>query len=77
MSKFAERLKELRTEKGLPQIKFAKEIGYAQSIISAWEKGLYEPNANALIACATFFDVSTDYLLGLEREDGTKIRVHI
>ena len=69
---FSEKLKELRTEKGIPQKKLAPLIGYGQQTISDWEKGLKEPTANAIIACAKFFDVTTDYLLGLENEDGSK-----
>ena len=66
MSKFFERLKELRIEKGISQRKLAPLIGYTQTAISDWELGNKEPTTAALIACATFFGVTTDYLLGLE-----------
>ena len=72
MSKFHERLKELRVEKGLSQRQFAPLVGFTQAAVSDWESGFKEPTTNALIACAKFFDVSTDYLLGLENEDGSK-----
>lgn len=74
MSKFYERLKELRIEKELSQKRLAPLIGYSQQNISDWEAGNIEPNATALIACAVFFDVTTDYLLGLENEDGSKTK---
>jgi transcriptional regulator with XRE-family HTH domain len=64
----------LRTDKGLSQNRLAPLIGYSQQNVSDWEKGKIEPNANALVACALFFDVSTDYLLGLETEEGLRIR---
>ena len=65
MSKFAERLKELRLEKGLSQDKLAKEIGITHTAIGLWELDKRCPNILALIKLAKFFNVSTDYLLGL------------
>jgi len=66
------KIKELRTERGISQSKLAQGIGYAQSIITEWELGRKRPIADAIIALARYFDVTTDYLLGLECEDGTK-----
>ena len=66
MIKFKEKLKELRTEKNLSQIQFAKIINVSQRSISSWETGFREPDFETLEKLAKFFDVSTDYLLGLE-----------
>ena len=66
MSKFGERLKELRIERKVGQIEFAKAISVSKGIISLWENGLREPKLSNLIAIANFFDVSIDYLAGLE-----------
>lgn len=66
MSKFAERLKELRIEKELSQAAVAKATGLSQNAIAQWENDKRVPNINALIAIAQFFDVSADYLLGLQ-----------
>ncbi|MDE7082082.1 MAG: helix-turn-helix domain-containing protein [Clostridia bacterium] len=66
MEKFIERLKELRTEKGLSQAQLAKETGISTGAIGFWETGERVPNALAIITLAKFFAVSTDYLLGLE-----------
>lgn len=41
------------------------ETGISQSSIGAWEIALSVPNAKAIIALAKYFDVSSDYLLGL------------
>ena len=65
MEKFSERLKELRNEKDLSQLQLEKETGLSKSALSFWEIGKRVPNANAIIILAKFFDVSTDYLLGL------------
>lgn len=66
MEKFGERLKNLRLEKNLGQIQLAKELDVGKSIISLWEQGKCEPTLSKLISIARFFDVSLDYLAGLE-----------
>lgn len=65
MQTFKDRLKELREEKGLSQSQLSKETGLSQAIISMWEDGLRMPNAQAIIVLAKYFEVTTDYLLGL------------
>ena len=64
-NKFSIRFKEFREEKKLSQAKIGKELGYTQVCISRWESGERMPNANDIIAVAIFFNVTTDYLLGL------------
>lgn len=65
MNKFAQRLKELRTdEKGLTQKKLAEIISTTDDCIFFWEKGRSEPSIDDIIALANYFDVSADYLLG-------------
>lgn len=64
MTIFGKRLKELRTEKNIPQQTLALEIKYSQQVISNWESGNVEPTASAIVAVADYFGVSTDYLLG-------------
>lgn len=60
------RLKELRIEKNLSQQKLAQEIGVTQKAIDFWEKGINEPKASYIIKLAKFFNVSSDYILGIE-----------
>lgn len=64
MNKFAERLKELRTEKNLTQMQLAFDTRLSKSAIAFWELGQRVPNANAIITLARYFEVSCDYLLG-------------
>lgn len=66
MEIFAERLKDLRNEKGLTQNQLAKELGLSHTAICRWESGLRMPTAQAIILIAKYFEVSADYLLGLE-----------
>lgn len=65
MGKFSERLKDLRIEKGLSQHQLAKATGISQNAIAFWENEKRAPNSNAVIILADFFQVSTDYLLGV------------
>lgn len=65
-NKFKERLKELRIEKQIGQVELSKAIGVSKGIISLWENGEREPSMNSLILLAQFFNVSIDYLVGLE-----------
>lgn len=63
--KFGERLKELRTAKGMSQMQLAQAVGISQSAIAKWELGKTEPTASAIVRLAAFFCESTDYLLGV------------
>lgn len=58
------RLKELRKEKGISQLKLAMELNTNQNTISRYETGEREPGINELISIADYFNVSVDYLLG-------------
>lgn len=64
MTIFGEKLKELRTEKGISQKKLSIDLKYSQSVICDWENSKVEPSATAIVAVANYFNVSTDYLLG-------------
>jgi len=66
VDKFAERLRELREERGLSLTALAKEVGFSQSAVGRWESKIRTPNIGTLIIFAKFFKVTTDYLLGLE-----------
>lgn len=66
MNKFAERLKELRNEKGISQIKLAKFINVSDASINRWEKDLNSPSIESIIELCKFFECSSDYLIGLQ-----------
>ena len=69
------RIKELRLERGLTQAEVAKEIDTSQRNIGRWENGENEPAANYIAELAKFFQVSADYLLGLEDDFGVKASI--
>ena len=64
---FKDTLKMLRQEKGIGQVELARQVGVSKGIVSLWENGLREPNMSSLISLALFFNVSIDYLVGLEK----------
>ena len=66
MSIFATRLRVLRTEKKLSMKNLAKQINTTDTAISNWENDINEPKISYLVSLAKFFNVSSDYLLGLE-----------
>lgn len=67
---FGAKLKDLRKEKNLRQQDLAAIISTTQSTIVKYEQEQLEPNINALIKLADYFDCSIDYLLGRETETG-------
>lgn len=65
MSKFGKRLKELRDERELNQEQIGKLFHVQKSAVSKWEKGMNSPDIETITRLADYFDVSTDYLLGI------------
>ena len=65
INKFAERLKELRLEHKLTIKELSKEINISNACISRWENNLRLPNSESIITIAKYFNVTSDYLLGL------------
>ena len=58
------RLKKLRKEKNISQLKLALDLNMNQNSISRYENMEREADYNTLIKFADYFDVSIDYLLG-------------
>lgn len=58
------RIRDLREDMDLRQIDVAKSTGIDQKTLSNYETGRTNPDSEAIIKLADFFDVSTDYLLG-------------
>ncbi len=64
-TEFGKRLRQLMTETGMTQSVLAAKIDVSQRTISKWLNGKSEPSAGGLFRLALFFDVSSDFLLGL------------
>lgn len=57
------RLKELRKQRGISQLKLAMDLSMNQNSISRYESGAREADYATLIKLADYFHVSIDYLL--------------
>ena len=60
-----ERIRNLREDCDLNQTQLAKEVNMTQRKISYIECGKFEPSIQDIIAFCKFFQVSSDYLLGI------------
>ena len=60
---FADKLKELKQEKGISQTKLAEEIFVSRSAVAKWENGLGLPNDESLKLMAEYFGVTEKELL--------------
>lgn len=64
MATFAERLKELREEKGISQQELGDEIGVSKDTVYRWEASKMQPKEEHVAFLAGFFHVSYLYLVG-------------
>lgn len=58
-------IRQLRNEKGITQSDLANIVGLTPKMISFYELGQRFPPHDIIIKLANYFDVSTDYLLGI------------
>jgi transcriptional regulator with XRE-family HTH domain len=65
----------LRKKKNLTQYELADKLGFSRGKLANYEQGTREPDYETLKKIAGFFEVSTDYLLGINniytKEDST------
>lgn len=66
MIKFSERLKEIRNERKLTQKEVAKQLNISTTCYAGYEQGYREPDYQTLRKICKYFNVTSDYLLGLE-----------
>lgn len=67
MFDFGERLKELRKNKNWTQQQLANKIELSKTVISKYENNIQMPTLDTLIKLAAIFNVSMDYITGLEK----------
>ena len=63
-----EKLKEIRTQKGMTQQEVAKKLNITQATYSGYESDKYEPSIDILISISKLFKVSIDYLVNNENK---------
>lgn len=66
------RLKEARKNAGFTQKAVAEKMGTVQSSYIKYELGKLELDYEKMIFLCRLFDVSSDYLLGIEDESGRR-----
>lgn len=70
----AEKIKLLRDNKGMTQSELARILGLSRSGVNAWEMGLSIPSTQYIVELAKCFNVSTDYLLGLDNTSTISVK---
>ncbi len=70
---YGKRIKELREERGMSQAELAKALNVTQRTVSRFELEQHDLGTEGVIALCRLFEVSADYLLGLEDESGRKL----
>ncbi len=68
----AARLRALRAEKGDTQKEMSELLGVSQQTYSNYEKGISSLDSASIIKLCKEFDVSADYLLGIETSKKSK-----
>ena len=62
---YAQKIRDLREDKDLTQAQIAQLLGTTKNQIGKYERGEQEMPIKHLITLATFYNVSTDYILGM------------
>lgn len=70
-----ERLKEVRESRNLSQAAVAERIEVTNAAISAYELNTSTPSLETFIKLALFFNVSADYLLGLDKRNIVRAKI--
>ena len=63
MQEYRNRIRELREEKHITQVRLSTELGVAQETISAYEQGRHLPSVTSLMKLSVILDASMDYIM--------------
>ena len=67
-----EKILELMEKNHVTAKQLTSDLGLSGSAISEWKKGKGKPSTDAVVKIARYFNVSTDYILGIEGEQKEK-----
>ena len=73
MNKF----KELRNKYGYSQKELADILFVNQTAVSQWERGVTTPNKTSLSKLCEMFNVSADYILGMEERQSIGVKIPV
>ena len=68
MKDYTERIRDLREDHDKTQQEIADYLGTTQQVYSRYEKGINELPIRHLIALCRYYNVSSDYILGLKED---------
>ena len=68
MKEYYEIIRGLREDRDLKQSDIAKLLGTTQQVYSRYEKGINEMPIRHIITLCKFYNVSTDYILGINKK---------
>ena len=69
MKELGEKIKKMRRSRGFTQKKLSELLDLtSDSTVSQWERGVNSPYGRDLVKLSELFNVSSDYMLGLELE---------
>lgn len=63
-----ENIKLLRLSQNISQVELARRLGVTKQSVSNWENDNIQPSVEMLVKIAKCLKVSTDYLLGLDKQ---------
>ena len=66
-----ERILELIKQRGVTQYRLSKDLGISESVISSWKRNVQKPSIDISVKIAEYFNVTTDYLLGVTENPET------
>ena len=64
-----DRLRDIRKANKFTQAELGEILGITRSAINSWEAGLTMPSTQYLILLSKIYNVTTDYLLGLNNDE--------
>ena len=73
MYDFGALLKDLRVQKGYSQAMLSNKINKSKTVISNYENNIVMPPLEVLIDMAVLFNVSLDYLVGIDKKESIQI----
>ena len=73
MKTYFERLRALREDNDLTQKQIADLLGTSQTMYARYERGANELPIRHLKTLCLFYNISSDYILGIERDSSRKV----
>ena len=74
---FSKNLRKLREDRRISQKSAAASLGISQALLSHYEKGIRECGLDFLTRAAGFYEVSTDFLLGITDKTDKTDKINI